>query len=72
VEEVERFEAEAADGRRYTVILWANMVTHQPLKGPAQRLRGGTVLQLLDGTHVNDKGGGNYEIFPDGIIIRRV
>ncbi len=72
MEEVERFTAEGDDGRRYTVILWANMTVFRALDGSVSRHRGSTVYQLLDGTHVNLKEAGVFEIWDTEERIRKV
>ncbi len=72
MQEVERFTAEGDDGRRYTVILWANMTEFHGLDGSITRHRGSTVYQLLDGTHVNLKETGVFEIWDTEERIRKV
>lgn len=72
MEEVERFEAEGENGRRYTVVLWAKMVEFRSLKGDVTRHRGATELRLLDGRHVNPKQPGVFEIFDTDEIIRKI
>lgn len=72
MEEVERFTAESADGRRYTVVLWASITEFRDLKGNVTRHRGGTAYQLLDGRHLNMKDARTFEIFDTDEIIRKV
>ncbi len=70
--EVERFAAEGDDGHRYTVIVWANMTEFRDLDRGITTHRGSTVYQLLDGTHVNLKEPGVFEIWDTEECIRKV
>jgi len=72
MEEVERFTAEGEDGRRYTVVLWAKLTQFRDGAGNVSWHRGGTVYQLLDGSHVNRIEPGVFKIFETEERIRKV
>jgi len=62
--EIERFETRGTSGRTYTVIRWAKQIPFKPVSGGTEMLDGGNVLQLVDGSHVNElQRGKKYQIF---------
>ncbi|MBD8638265.1 MULTISPECIES: hypothetical protein [unclassified Sphingomonas] len=63
MKEMERFAAQGDSGGRYTVIRWINMTRFHDLDSGIITHRESTVYQLLDGTHVNIKGPGIFEIW---------
>lgn len=71
---IETFEAEGADGRRYTIEVYSPMTAHRPLAGSAKGLAGSLTYQLIDGGHVNPSSTdpNKFTIFDTDEVIRRV
>ena len=67
-----RFDCVADDGTVYTVIKYRTYVSRAPISGVTEWAPGESRLALLDGSHVNDRRNGSFEIYDTGELIRKI
>ena len=72
MELVEKFEARAIDGRKFTICKYQDFVDADDLDNPGAKIPGGAILQTLDGKRVTQNGGGTYTILGLNIKVRRL
>lgn len=71
LDQTDQFATIGTDGSIYELIEITTMTEHQPVTGFAQWLPGSKEYQLYDGSAVNPRSDGTFEIFETGVILRR-
>jgi len=72
VQETGRFLAEDEDGAVYTIVKWSVFTEHAPVAGPPQWVRGSTRHTLDDGTSLELRKDGTFEVDGTSKIIRKI
>jgi hypothetical protein len=72
ITEIERFEAIADNGKRYTVVHLQHWTEFRPLSGKAQQLPGSTEWKTACGIDLEENEDGTFKMIQIDGILRRI
>ena len=65
-----QFIATDENGRRYTILIYTNVIKAGAVENPSEEVEGMTELKTFEGMAVNRLEKGKYQIVQTGIIIQ--
>ena len=65
-----QFIATDENGRRYTIMIYTNIVSAGTLENPSEGVEGMTELKTFEGMAVNRLEKGRYQIVQTGVIVQ--
>lgn len=69
---IDEFQAEAADGRVFTLVAYQDSMDASSFEDPNGVIPGWKTMETDDGMSVNVEGDGAYRIVPLNLVVRRV